>query len=215
MTNGKENKQEKILAQKKIVLMGLAEAGRNTVCKKFLNEKWVPQKNDPYHATIDYETHERTICGTKFTFFNLGGQTAFLDRFLDKIPETIFGGIDTLVFIVDVIKIPELNRAKYYFDKALEKINIYNPKALIYIFINKMDLIPNSLKEEIPHTIKEYLLRKISIMKDKIQFYETSVFNNSTNRAIEAIYRANIHIFDEDLIKEKKKNKKINETIYL
>jgi len=215
MTNGTETKQEKNLAQKKIVLMGLAEAGRNTICKKFLNEKWVPQKNDPYYATIDYETHERTICGTKFTFFNLGGQTAFLDRFIDEIPETIFGGIDTLVFIVDTIKIPELNRAKYYFDKALEKVNIYNPKALIYLFINKMDLIPTSLKEEVLHTIKEYLLRKISIMKDKIQFYETSVRDNSTNRAIEAIYRANIHIFDEDLIKEKKKNKKIDETIYL
>ena len=74
MTNGTETKQEKNLAQKKIVLMGLAEAGRNTVCKKFLNEKWVPRKNGSYRATIDYETHERTICGTKFTFFNLGGK---------------------------------------------------------------------------------------------------------------------------------------------
>ena len=129
----------------------------------------------------------------------MGGQTAFLDRFIGELAGEIFGGIDSLVFIVDTIEIKDITRAKYYFDRALERVKCSNPDASVFVFLHKIDLLPKALEEEVCQICREFLLEGIT---REIRFYETTIFTNSSTKAVEAVYRENILLFDETLTLE-------------
>lgn len=168
----------------KILILGLAQSGKSTIIK-VVNEGRIPSRDEEYHATIDYERKQKVIAGTELTIFDLGGQTAFLDRFTGELSEFIFGGVKSLVFVVDSIEIKDISRAKYYLDLSLKKLAEYSPEATIFIFQHKGDLIPKKLKEEVRKTIEEYLGQGI---RRKIKYFETSVFSDSIFKAMGEVY---------------------------
>ena len=173
---------------KKIVIMGLARSGVTTVFQRFIYPERPPlDPESEYHATIDYEIHQKFIHGSWVTLYDLGGQTAFLDRFIGPLAELIFSEINSLVFIFDSIEIGDIARAKYYLDIVLDLVFQYNPEASVFLFQHKIDLIPKSLKEELRQSIKSYLVYDIN---HKLQYYETSDMTNSIIKAINAVMNA-------------------------
>ena len=168
----------------KVLILGLAKSGKSTIIR-VVTEGIIPSKDDSYHATIDYERKQKVIAGTELTIFDLGGQTAFLDRFTGELSEFIFSGVKTLVFVVDSIKIQEISRAKYYLDLSLKKIAQFSPDASVFIFQHKTDLIPKKLKDEVRKTIQDYLSTGIT---QQIKNYSTSVFSDSIFRAMGDVY---------------------------
>ena len=168
----------------KILILGLAQSGKSTIIK-VVNEGKIPSPNDDYNATIDYERKQKVIAGTELTIFDLGGQTAFLDRFTGELSEFIFSGVKSLVFVVDSIEIKNISRAKYYLDLSLKKIAQYSPSATIFIFQHKADLIPKKMKEEVRRTIEEYLGQGIPA---RLKYFETSVFSDSIFKAMGEVY---------------------------
>lgn len=168
----------------KVLILGLARSGKSTIIR-VVTEGIIPSKDESYHATIDYERKQKVIAGTELTIFDLGGQTAFLDRFTGELSEFIFSGVKTLVFVVDSIEIKDISRAKYYLDLSLKKIDQFSPEASIFIFQHKNDLIPKKLKEEVNKTIKEYISTGVS---RQMKFHSTSVFSDSIFRAMGDVY---------------------------
>ncbi len=168
----------------KVLILGLAESGKSTIIK-VVTEGKIPKIDDKYHATIDYERKQKVIAGTELTIFDLGGQTAFLDRFTGELSEFIFSGVKALVFVVDSVQIPSISRAKYYLDLSLKKLNQYSPDSVVFIFQHKTDLIPKKLKAEVGSTIREYLTTGAS---KQIKFYSTTVFSETIFRAMGEVY---------------------------
>ena len=168
----------------KILILGLAQSGKSTIIR-VVTEGKIPSKEEPYHATIDYERKQKTIAGTELTIFDLGGQTAFLDRFTGELSEFIFSGVKSLVFVVDSIEIKDISRAKYYLDLSLKKLSQFSPEASIFIFQHKTDLIPKKLKDEVRKTINDYLSSGVT---KEIKYSSTSVFDDSIFRAMGDVY---------------------------
>ena len=168
----------------KVLILGLAKAGKSTIIRAVTEGK-IPEKNADYHATIDYERKQKVVAGTELTIFDLGGQTAFLDRFTGELSEFIFSGVRTLVFVVDSIEIKDISRAKYYLDLSVKKLDQYSPNSSIFIFQHKADLVPKNLKEEVRKTVNDYLSAGIN---KKLKYYETSVFSDSIFRAMGEVY---------------------------
>ncbi|MFX0171291.1 MAG: ADP-ribosylation factor-like protein [Candidatus Hodarchaeota archaeon] len=168
----------------KVLILGLARSGKSTIIR-VVTEGKIPRKDEDYHATIDYERKQKVIAGTELTIFDLGGQTAFLDRFTGELSEFIFSGVKTLVFVVDSIDIQGISRAKYYLDLSLKKIDQYSPSASIFIFQHKADLVPKNMKGEVRKTINDYLSSGI---KHKLKYYETSVFSDTIFQAMGDVY---------------------------
>ncbi|UCE14128.1 MAG: 50S ribosome-binding GTPase [Candidatus Heimdallarchaeota archaeon] len=168
----------------KILILGLAESGKSTIIR-VVTEGKIPSKDDKYQATIDYERKQKIIAGTELTIFDLGGQTAFLDRFTGELSEFIFSGVKTLVFVVDSIKIPEISRAKYYLDLSLKKLDQFSPEATVFIFQHKVDLVPKKMRQEVKKTIADYITTGVS---RKMKFYTTSVFSDTIFRAMGDVY---------------------------
>ncbi|MHA2175895.1 MAG: ADP-ribosylation factor-like protein [Candidatus Hodarchaeales archaeon] len=169
----------------KVLILGLARSGKSTIINVVNEGKIVSPPGDDYNATIDYERKHKVIAGTELTIFDLGGQTAFLDRFTGELSEFIFGGVKSLVFVVDSIEIKGISRAKYYLDLSLKKIAQYSPEASIFIFQHKADLIPKKMREEVRNTIEEYLGTGLS---KKLKYFETSVFSDSIFKAMGEVY---------------------------
>ncbi len=168
----------------KVLILGLAQSGKSTIIKAVTEGK-IPSKNDIYEATIDYERKQKVIAGTELTIFDLGGQTTFLDRFTGELSEFIFGGVKSLVFVIDSIDIKEIQRAKYYLDLSLKKLNQFSPESSIFLFQHKADLVPKKMRDEVRRTIREYL--EVGVNK-KIKYFETSVFSDSIFKAMGAVY---------------------------
>ncbi|UCG01736.1 MAG: 50S ribosome-binding GTPase [Candidatus Heimdallarchaeota archaeon] len=168
----------------KILILGLAQSGKSTIIR-VVTEGKIPSKEEPYHATIDYERKQKVIAGTELTIFDLGGQTAFLDRFTGELSEFIFSGVKSLVFVVDSIEIKDISRAKYYLDLSLKKLSQFSPEATIFIFQHKTDLIPKKLKDEVKKTINDYLSSGVT---QKMKYFSTSVFDDSIFRAMGDVY---------------------------
>jgi GTPase SAR1 family protein len=168
----------------KVLILGLNQSGKSTIIK-VVNEGKIPRKDDDYNATIDYERKSKVIAGTELTIFDLGGQTAFLDRFTGELSEFIFSGVKSFVFVVDSIEIKNISRAKYYLDLSLKKLGQYSPGATVFIFQHKSDLVPKKMKEEVRKTIQDYLSAGLN---KTIKYYETTVFNDSIFSAMGDVY---------------------------
>ncbi|MHA1971785.1 MAG: ADP-ribosylation factor-like protein [Candidatus Hodarchaeales archaeon] len=168
----------------KVLILGLAQSGKSTIIR-VVTEGRIPSKEETYNATIDYERKQKVIAGTEITIFDLGGQTAFLDRFTGELSEFIFSGVKVLVFVVDSIQIQAIQRAKYYLDLSLKKLEQFSPEASVFIFQHKTDRIPKNLKDEVRQTIQEYLSAGVSTT---LKYFETSVFSDSIFRAMGEVY---------------------------
>ena len=168
----------------KVLVLGLAQSGKSTIIKAVTEGK-VPSKNEEYQATIDYERKQKNIAGTELTIFDLGGQTTFLDRFTGELSEFIFGGVKSLVFVIDSIDIKNISRAKYYLDLSLKKLDQFSPEASVFIFQHKSDLVPRKMKDEVKRTIREYLE---SGLTKRLKYFETSVFSDSIFKAMGDVY---------------------------
>ncbi|NHJ03177.1 MAG: hypothetical protein EAX86_13655 [Candidatus Heimdallarchaeota archaeon] len=181
--------------QRKILLMALSASGRTGIAKKFIDETWPQDDKAYYKPTIDYERHTRVICGTEFVVFDCGGQTAFMDQFTGKLAEFMFSKVASLVFCVNASAngIGQISRAKYYFDLALHRLETYSPSAMVFLILTKMDLVPESLEEEVVEAIITYILHQVP---KKVIIFHTSIFDYTATQAVESIIRANLQVFD-------------------
>lgn len=162
--------------------MGLAESGKSTIAHVAFEGRDPPPKGARYDATIEYVRKTVEINGEKLSIFDVGGQKAFLDRFTGEMAEFIFSDARALIFVVDLIKLEELSRAKFYFDKCLTNLDKFSPDARIYLFLHKIDLVEDL--EFYEYAIKPTLLGKVSV---PVTVHLTSVYDDSIFTATRAV----------------------------
>ncbi len=167
----------------KIVLLGLAESGKTTIIK-VIKGGYIPTEKAPYTATLDYERENITLYGKKINFFDLGGQKAFLDRFMGELAKFIFSNVTVLLFIVDIIDMSRLSSSKYYLDLAVDRLNRYSPEASIYVFLHKIDRIDQEKMDEFCDNMKIYLSDNLD---RPITFFSTTIFSESIFKAFKEI----------------------------
>jgi signal recognition particle receptor subunit beta len=161
----------------KILLAGLAEAGKTAVKRQFfLRHK--TEEIEGLSATLSYERLSVSIKKTPITILDLGGQKIFLKRFLTTFSPFIFSTVAALVFLIDVSNRTSRNNSVQYFKSCIEKINKYSPETQIFVFLHKNDLVehwPNY--ETIHHILKEEF--QVDCNKE-IKFFRTTIFNPSS-----------------------------------
>lgn len=164
----------------KMIIIGLAETGKSTIVKSFMEEK-KDFFDDVYSATINYERKNFTFLGTDLSIFDLGGQPSFIDKFTGELAKFIFSDVLAFVFVIDVAKFEELSRAKYYLDLSIDNVLKYSPNAIGYIFLHKVDLLKKEHIKEIEAQFKEFLLDGIKL---EMKLFMTSVYQDSIYTAL-------------------------------
>ncbi len=166
----------------KVLIMGLAESGKSTIANVAFEGREPPPKGARYDATIEYVRKTVEVDGERLTIYDIGGQKAFLDRFTGEMAEFIFSDARSFIYVVDLTKLEELNRAKFYWDKCLENLAKFSQNARVFLFLHKIDIIEDLDFYE--YAIKPTMMGNVTV---PISIHLTSVYDDSIFKAIKAV----------------------------
>jgi GTPase SAR1 family protein len=223
MAEIKRNRKRSSKQTIKIVISGLARSGASSVTFQLVTG-CLFGKDFSYHANIDYTVIEKTVNDLEIKIFDLAGQTAFMDRYTGELAEFIFKETTAAIFVVDLIDTQGISRAKYYLDLERRILKKYSPETRIYIFLNKIDLVPSELKREVVETVQEYLSTNHDD-SPKIKYMVTSLFNTRIFNVFDLIlkdilnnYSVNISLdeFKKELwaLDDQELQKRVKEILY-
>ena len=169
---------------KKIVLMGLSNAGKTCIYERVFEGKkpWELMRSTATKG-IDYKNYEVGSL-TKPMIWDLGGQQQYLDEYHGPLRKSIFQKAAVLLYIIDAADSDRFENARLEFEWSVNQILKYNQNPVINVFFHKIDLIHD--KDALISYLKNFLSQNISY---KINYYSTSVFDESLFTAWSGIIR--------------------------
>ncbi|MFX0036259.1 MAG: ADP-ribosylation factor-like protein [Candidatus Hermodarchaeota archaeon] len=197
---------------KKIVLMGLSNAGKTCIYERVFEGKkpW-----ELMHSTatkgIDYRKYEVGSMTTPM-IWDLGGQQQYLDEYHGPLRKNIFQKVSVLLYVVDASDVDRFENARIELEWSVNQILTFNQTAKIHVFLHKMDLIHD--KNAVIPYLKELLSKNIS---SDIIFHGTSVFDESLFTAWSGIIRdiSPKTIFIKSILKELKGQKGVEDALLI
>ena len=169
---------------KKIVLMGLSNAGKTCIYERVFEGKkpWELMKSTATKG-INYKNYEVGSV-SKPMIWDLGGQQKYLDEYHGPLKKSIFQKASVLLYVIDASDVERYENARIELEWSVNEILTFNKNPIINVFLHKIDLI-NDKNAVISH-LKNYLTQNISY---EIRFYPTSVFDESLFTAWSGIIR--------------------------
>ena len=169
---------------KKIVLMGLSNAGKTCIYERVFEGKkpWELMKSASTKG-IAYRNYEVSSFAQPM-IWDLGGQQQYLDQYHGPLRENIFKKASILLYIVDITDYDRFDAAKAEFEWSANQILLHNPRAQLNVFLHKSDLIHD--KNLMVTYIKKLFSKKIS---HDINYHYTSIFDESLFKAWSEIIR--------------------------
>ncbi|MFW9945890.1 MAG: ADP-ribosylation factor-like protein [Candidatus Odinarchaeota archaeon] len=169
---------------KKIVLIGLSNAGKTCIYERVFEGK-KPWELLHSAATKGIAYKEYNIGSmSKPMIWDLGGQQQYLDEYHGVLRENIFKKASILLYVVDVTDVDRFENARLEFEWSAKQILAFNPTAKLNIFLHKIDLIND--KESVLTYLKDFFSQNIS---NEISFHETSIFGQTLFSAWSEIIR--------------------------
>ena len=159
----------------KLILMGLGASGKSSITSIIFEGKR-PEDVEGYHATIQYARTPKKLI-KDLQILDCGGQDSFITAFLgEEKAEFIFSDLKVLIWVVDVSDSQNVSTSKYYFDTAVNNILKYSPKASIYVFFHKIDLIKDNFKGKLITGLSDFFRPTKQL---PIYFNPTSIYDQS------------------------------------
>ena len=176
--------KKKTEEMKKIVLMGIANAGKTCIYERVFEGKkpWELMQSTATKG-IDYREYDVGPIA-KPMIWDLGGQQQYLDEYHGPLRKNIFKKASVLLYVIDVSDVDRFENSRIEFEWSANQILSSNRNASLNIFLHKIDLI-HDRNALIPY-LKRLLSHNIS---HKINFYPTSVFDESLFTAWSGIIR--------------------------
>ncbi|NHJ19992.1 MAG: hypothetical protein EAX91_03535 [Candidatus Lokiarchaeota archaeon] len=169
---------------KKIVLIGLSNAGKTCIYERvFEGKKPWELLHSAATKGIAYKEYEvGTI--SKPMIWDLGGQQQYLDEYHGVLKNNIFQKASILLYVIDITDSSRYEDARKELEWSVNQMLSFNPGALINVFFHKIDLIQD--KDEVVDYLKKFISYKIS---HKIRYHTTSIFGQSLFSAWSEIIR--------------------------
>ncbi len=197
---------------KKIVLMGLSNAGKTCIYERVFEGKrpWelIHQTATKGISYRDYEIGQMT----KPMIWDLGGQQQYLDEYHGPLRKNIFRKASILLYIVDITDYERFDNAKTEFEWSSNQILSYNPNAKLNVFLHKSDLVHD--KDTVVSHIKKAFSKNIS---HEINYHLTSIFDESLFKAWSDIIRelSPKSIFINSILKQLKNQKGVKDALVI
>ncbi len=167
-------------SQRRILIIGPPAAGKSTIRRIFFeDEKPKELISNPLEPTRGIENYTYNWLDVAAGVVDSAGQE--IERWLGLDSELAFGESDSIIFVVDVEKFSAYK--SQILEDILSAVNAkakYAPKAQFNLFLHKIDLFPESDREnqleQIQKSINQYLIehnrKKESIL---LKYYHTSI----------------------------------------
>ena len=162
--------------------MGLGASGKSSITSIIFEGKR-PEDVEGYHATIQYARTPKKLI-KDLQILDCGGQDSFITAFLgEEKAEFIFSDLKALIWVVDVSDSQNVSTSKYYFDTAVNNILKFSPKATIYVFFHKIDLIKDAFKQKLVLGLTEFFKppKQVAIFYNSTSIYDQSLYKSFGN----------------------------------
>jgi len=197
---------------KKIVLMGLSNAGKTCIYERVFEGR-KPWELIHQTATkgITYKDYEIGPM-TKPMIWDLGGQQQYLDEYHGPLRKNIFRKASILLYVVDVTDYDRFDNARIEFEWGVNQILSFNPNAKLNVFLHKSDLIHD--KDSIVSHIKKEYAKNLS---HEITYHLTSIFDESLFKAWSDIIRelSPKSTFINSILRQFKKQKGVKDAMVI
>ena len=143
---------------KKIVLMGLSNAGKTCIYERVFEGKkpWELMKSTATKG-INYKNYEVGDV-SKPMIWDLGGQQQYLDEYHGPLKKSQKASV--LLYVVDASDVERYENAKIELEWSLNEILTFNKSPIINVFLHKIDLIND--KNAVIKYLKNYFTEDIS-----------------------------------------------------
>ncbi|MFW9987651.1 MAG: ADP-ribosylation factor-like protein [Candidatus Odinarchaeota archaeon] len=169
---------------KKIVLIGLSNAGKTCIYERVFEAK-KPWELMHSAATKGISYKEYKVGNVlKPSIWDLGGQQQYLDEYHGPLRKSIFKRASILLYVIDVNDVNSFDKSLKEFEWAANQIISFNPDSKLNVFLHKIDLIHD--KEEVINYLKKLLSKNIT---QEIFCHPTSIFDESLFKAWSEIIR--------------------------
>jgi len=197
---------------KKIVLMGLSNAGKTCIYERVFEGK-KPWELIHQTATkgISYKDYEIGTMANPM-IWDLGGQQQYLDEYHGPLRKNIFRKASILLYVLDITDYDRFESARIEFEWSVNQILSYNPNAKLNIFLHKSDLIHD--KDSMVSHIKKVFAGNIS---HEITLHLTSIFDESLFKAWSDIIRelSPKSTFINSILKQLKNQKGVKDALVI
>jgi Ras-related GTP-binding protein A/B len=179
--------------QRKVLLMGKSGAGKSSM-RSIVFNNYIASDVRRLGATIDIEhSNIRFMGNLTLNLWDCGGQDAFMENYLSRQKEHVFGNVAVLIYVFDV-ESREFNADLIGYSRIIRAIEEFTGTGgrgkegcRVWVLIHKMDLIDEDDRAKI-FAERCNLIRKASEgYANTVQFFQTSIWD-------ETLYRAWTHI---------------------
>ncbi len=169
-----EIEKNKNVPLKKILLMGLSNAGKTCIYERIFEGK-KPWELIHSAATKGISYKEYSIGSmSKPLIWDLGGQNQYLETYHGDLRNKIFESVSILLYVIDVTDISRFEDAKSELKWAAQQLKQKSSGAKIFVLLHKIDCVHDK------ETILKYAKKTITQDLDfNIQFFSTSIMDES------------------------------------
>lgn len=172
-----KHEKEEGLADGKVRYKSIKAGSGKTSMRSIIFANYVPRDTRRLGATIDVEhSHVRFLGNLVLNLWDCGGQESFMENYLASARDQIFRNVEVLIYVFDV-ESRELQKDMHYFTSILESLQLHSPDAKIFCLVHKMDLIPQSQREEVYLERQVELLNRSAPLGLEITTFGTSIWD--------------------------------------
>jgi len=171
------------MAKKKVLLMGKAHSGKTSM-RSIIFANYLARDTTRLSPTLDVEHHHVRFLGDLvLNLWDCGGQDAFYESYFERDRETIFRGVELLIYVFDIeSETPEKDFD--HFCGVLEAIEENSPDARIFLLIHKMDLVAEEDREAILEDRRQLIEEScLSCGVENFQCFGTSIWDETLYKA--------------------------------
>ena len=170
-----------IMTPKKILLMGLAGAGKTSILHSLRGEKKLTTFTE-ISATRGIDRVAFQALNSEFFCFDFGGQQSYIDQYLADFHKHIVG-TSKLIFVIDVQAPEKYDPALEYLRKVSELLEEQEEEIDVVVFLHKWDpdihqIIKDGEIESLLKAIKDIFPSGLSVEIAKTSI--RAVFEKST-----------------------------------
>ncbi|KAF1991269.1 GTP-binding protein GTR1 [Aulographum hederae CBS 113979] len=168
--------------QRKVLLMGKSGAGKTSM-RSIVFSNYVAKDVRRLGATIDVEHSNIKFMGNlMLNLWDCGGQDGFVENYLTHQRTHVFGSVAVLIFVFD-IESREFAADVINYSNIIRALSECSPNAKVFILIHKMDLVQTRLRDQLFAERADYIRGASEGFKDSVDFFATSIWDQSLYRA--------------------------------
>lgn len=185
--------------QRKVLLMGKSGAGKSSM-RSIVFNNYVASDVRRLGATIDIEhSNIRFMGNLTLNLWDCGGQDAFMENYLTRQKEHVFGNVAVLIYVFDV-ESREFNADVVGYSRIVRAIEEYtgtghgsgnkrSEGCRVWVLVHKMDLVEDEAKAKVFAERCNAIRKASEGFANTVQFFQTSIWDETLYRAWTNIIR--------------------------